>query len=279
MASDDGVTYVVPEKHRRARNWTDAEMKGLMYVWEEYFVALKSATRNAKIYERMANRLYEVTGERRHREEIKMKLTNMTFQYRKLKHTTNGVGTTDWPYYSIIENILAKPCSGPEVKEDPGSDPHLAGPSMAGGSTEATLPPFAPEEEGLSLPMRGFITEYTGSSDEKDLKLEELSDSSVSVISANSRSHSFPAKRRRVLQASSSPPSSSSLRKRKLQVMEAMLQEQRKMRRAVEETCREVQRVMQQQNLMQVQNQKLQERMMNLLEKMVWPRDSAQSRT
>lgn len=57
-------------------------------------------------------------------------------------------------------------------------------------------------------------------------------------------------------------------------MLEAMLQEQRKMRRAMEETCREVRRVVQQQNLLQVQSQQLQERMMNLLEKMMWPRET-----
>lgn len=53
--------------------------------------------------------------------------------------------------------------------------------------------------------------------------------------------------------------------------MEAMLQEQRKVSRAVEETCREVRRVMHQQNFLQVQSLQLQEHMMNLLEKMIQP--------
>ncbi|XP_076145787.1 myb/SANT-like DNA-binding domain-containing protein 1 [Alosa pseudoharengus] len=264
MASDDGVSYIVPggfgEKHRRARNWTDSEMKALIYVWEEFYGALKGSKRNAKIYEKMGNRLYEITGEHRHREEIKMKITNMSFQYRKLKHTTNGVGSSDWPYYKMIERILSKP---PGCGKDEPLDPHQAGPSSENPEVSVPVP-------GAS-PVHGFIPEYTGSSDEKDLiDDEELSDSSMSLHSADSRSHSFPAKRRRVPQPSPSP----SLRKRKVRVLEAMLQEQRKMRRAMEETCREVRRVVQQQNLLQVQSQQLQERMMNLLEKMVWPREA-----
>lgn len=59
-------------------------MKGLLYIWEEYVTELKKAKRNAKIYEMMAKRLYDLTGEHRHREEIKMKITNMTFQYRQV---------------------------------------------------------------------------------------------------------------------------------------------------------------------------------------------------
>ena len=53
--------------------------------------------------------------------------------------------------------------------------------------------------------------------------------------------------------------------------MQAMLQQQRRSGRAIEETCREVRRVMHQQNLLQVQCLQLQERMMNLLEKMIQP--------
>ena len=85
MAAAEIPSYIVSsqtEKHRRARNWTDAEMRGLMLVWEEFFDELKQTKRNAKVYEKMANKLFEMTGEIRHGEEIKIKITNMTFQYR-----------------------------------------------------------------------------------------------------------------------------------------------------------------------------------------------------
>ena len=85
MAAAEGPGYLVSpqaEKHRRARNWTDTEMRGLMLVWEEFFDELKQTKRNAKVYEKMASKLFEMTGERRLGEEIKIKITNMTFQYR-----------------------------------------------------------------------------------------------------------------------------------------------------------------------------------------------------
>lgn len=85
MAAAEVPGYLVSpqtEKHRRARNWTDAEMRGLMLVWEEFFEELKQTKRNAKVYEKMASKLFEMTGERRLGEEIKIKITNMTFQYR-----------------------------------------------------------------------------------------------------------------------------------------------------------------------------------------------------
>lgn len=61
------------------------------------------------------------------------------------------------------------------------------------------------------------------------------------------------------------------MKRKKLRVMQAMLQQQKKSSRAIEETCREVRRAMHQQNLLQVQCLQLQERMMNLLEKMIQP--------
>lgn len=62
---------------------------------------------------------------------------------------------------------------------------------------------------------------------------------------------------------------SSHFQKKKLRLLEAMLEEQRKLSRAMEETCREVRRVLDQQNILQVQSLQLQERMMSLLEKII----------
>lgn len=76
-----------------------------------------------------------------------------------------------------------------------------------------------------------------------------------------SRSDERPVKKRKV--------QSGHLQKKKLRLLEAMLEEQRRLSRAVEETCREVRRVLDQQNLLQVQSLQLQERMMSLLEKMI----------
>lgn len=87
MAADDSFSYLMPghsEKHRRAPNWTDSEMKALLYVWEEYHNELKMSKRNAKVYEKMSQRFFHLTGEQRFKEEIKMKITNMSFQYRQV---------------------------------------------------------------------------------------------------------------------------------------------------------------------------------------------------
>lgn len=75
------------------------------------------------------------------------------------------------------------------------------------------------------------------------------------------RSEERPVKKRKVR--------SCHLQKKKLRLLEAMLEEQRRLSRAMEETCREVRRVLDQQNILQVQSLQLQERMMSLLEKII----------
>ncbi|XP_028990874.1 myb/SANT-like DNA-binding domain-containing protein 1 [Betta splendens] len=259
MAAEDGFSYLIPghsEKHRRAPNWTDGEMKALLYVWEEHHNELKMSKRNAKVYEKMSQRFFQLTGEQRFKEEIKMKITNMSFQYRRLKSTAGDGGETpDWPYYKAIEKILSKPPENGRVNplEFQAS---AAGPSTSSQSTDISLVP--PSEEGGV----GFLPEYTGSSDEMEIKQELDSLSSDSERTQGSSSHPISARKRFANRHLS-------MKRKKLRVMQAMLQEQKRSSRAVEEMCRETRRAMHQQNLLQVQCLQLQERMMNLLEKMI----------
>ncbi|KAF3697943.1 Myb/SANT-like DNA-binding domain-containing protein 1 [Channa argus] len=259
MATEDGFSYLIPghsEKHRRAPNWTDGEMKALLYVWEEHHNELKMSKRNAKVYEKMSQRFFQLTGEQRFKEEIKMKITNMSFQFRRLKSTVGESGDSpDWPYYKAIEKILSKPLENGRVNslEFQGS---AAGPSTSSQSTEINL--MAQSEDGVM----GFLPEYTGSSDEMEIKQELDSLSSDSEHTQGSSSHPTTARKRYASKHMS-------MKRKKLQVMQAMLEQQKRSSRAIEETCREVRRAMHQQNLLQVQCLQLQERMMNLLEKMI----------
>uniref|UniRef100_A0A1A7Z3M5 Myb/SANT-like DNA-binding domain-containing protein 1 n=1 Tax=Iconisemion striatum TaxID=60296 RepID=A0A1A7Z3M5_9TELE len=258
MATDDSFSYLMPghnEKHRRAPNWTDGEMKALLYVWEEFHNELKTSKRNAKVYEKISQRFFQLTGEQRFKEEIKMKITNMSFQFRRLKATATESGESpDWPYYKPIEKILAKPLVNGRMNslEFQSSS---AGPSTSSQPTDNSL---SQSEEGLM----GFLPEYTGSSDEMEIKQELDSLSSDSDHTLGSSSHPISARKRRSRKYLS-------LKRKKLQVMQAVLQQQKRSSRAIEETCREVRRSLQQQNLLQVQCLQLQERMMNLLEKMI----------
>ncbi|XP_076581398.1 myb/SANT-like DNA-binding domain-containing protein 1 [Chaetodon auriga] len=260
MAAEEGFSYLMPghsEKHRRAPNWTDGEMKALLYVWEEHHNELKMSKRNAKVYEKMSQRFFQLTGEQRFKEEIKMKITNMSFQYRRLKSTVTESGETpDWPYYKPIEKILSKPLENGRVNSLE-FQASAAGPSTSSQSTDNLVPL---SEEG----MMGFLPEYTGSSDEMEIKQELDSLSSDSERTQGSSSHPTSARKRHANRHLS-------IKKKKLRVMQAMLQQQKRSSRAIEEMCREVRRAVHQQNLLQVQCLQLQDRMMNLMEKMIQP--------
>ncbi|XP_077356598.1 myb/SANT-like DNA-binding domain-containing protein 1 [Festucalex cinctus] len=264
MAAGDDFGYLIPphqgEKHRRAPNWTDGEMKALLYVWEENHNELKTSKRNAKVYERMSQRFFQLTGEQRFKEEIKMKITNMSFQYRRLKSSATESGETpDWPYYKAIEKILSKPL---EVGRGNWAENRAESQASAGAGTSSQAADNAsaqPEEE-----VMGFLPEYTGSSDEMEVKQELDSWSSDSERTQGSSSHPVSSKQK-------STKRQHSLKRKKLQLMQAMLRQQKRSNQAIEDTCREVRRALHQQNLLQVQCMTLQERMMNLLEKMILP--------
>lgn len=236
-------------------------MKALLYVWEEHHNELKMSKRNAKVYEKMSQRFFQLTGEQRFKEEIKMKITNMSFQYRRLKSTVGEGGEMpDWPYYKSIEKILSKPLENGRVNSLE-FQASTAGPSTSSQSTDNLV---AQAEEG----MMGFLPEYTGSSDEMEIKQELDSLSSDSEHTQGSSSHPTSARKRHANKHLF-------MKRKKLRVMQAMLQQQKRSSRAIEETCREVRRAMHQQNLLQVQCLQLQERMMNLLEKMIQPSSPA----
>ncbi|XP_061923022.1 myb/SANT-like DNA-binding domain-containing protein 1 [Entelurus aequoreus] len=257
VAGDNSFSYLIAthsEKHRRAPNWTDGEMKALLYVWEENHNELKTSKRNAKIYERMSQRFFQLTGEQRFKEEIKMKITNMSFQYRRLKSTVGESGETpDWPYYKAIEKILSKTMENGRGVE-----------FQAGAFAQAADKPLTKLEDT----MLGYLPEYTGSSDEMEIKQEVDSLSLDSEHTQGSSSRPVSARRNK-------PKSYMTMKRKKLQLMRSMLQQQKRSNQAIEETCREVRRALHQQNLVQVQCMQLQERMMSLLEKMILPSSSS----
>uniref|UniRef100_A0A3Q1EEI3 Uncharacterized LOC110960637 n=1 Tax=Acanthochromis polyacanthus TaxID=80966 RepID=A0A3Q1EEI3_9TELE len=145
------------------------------------------------------------------------------------------------------EKLLSKPLeNGRENSlEDQAS---AAGPSTSSEPIDNVLPPS--EEE-----LMGFLPEYTGSSDEVEIKQEPDTWSSDSEHTQDSSAHHISARKKHANEHLS-------MKKKKLQVMRAMLHQQKRSSRAIEETGRDVRRAMQQQNL-------LQERIVNLLEKMI----------
>ncbi|XP_015262572.1 PREDICTED: myb/SANT-like DNA-binding domain-containing protein 1, partial [Gekko japonicus] len=156
----------------------------------------------------------------------------------------------DWPYFKTIDRILSKVSEHNDVKMHDSQQP---GPSTS--QTEASQSPSA-KSTPLYLPYNQFT--YEG---REEFFEDDHSESSSSLLSYKLRAEERPMKKRKM--------QSCSFQKKKLKLMEAMLEEQKKLSRAMEETCREVRRILDQQNIIQVQSLQLQERMMNLLEKMI----------
>ncbi|CAI9613971.1 unnamed protein product [Staurois parvus] len=150
----------------------------------------------------------------------------------------------DWPYFKTIDRILSKLPEQTDGKLQPG-------PSTS--QTDASQSPSV-KSTPLYLPYSQFTYDEGCFQDDN-------SESSTSLQSYKQRSGERSMKKRKV--------HSCSFQKKKLKIMESMLEEQKRLSRAMEETCREVRRILDQQNIIQVQSLQLQERMMNLLEKMV----------
>ncbi|XP_048378277.1 myb/SANT-like DNA-binding domain-containing protein 1 [Stegostoma tigrinum] len=237
------------EKPKRSSNWTEVETSALIRIWNEYLSDLRTAKRNAKVYEKIAEEFFEATGISRDKDQIRTKVTNLTFQYRKLKATCGNVASSSyWPYYEAIHRMLAQFPGQDEINI---SDSVLQIPSVS--KSEA---PSSPQKQ-TSLPnLSDDVLISEGSSYES-----ELVENSSSFHSSQLRYESQPIKKRKT--------SNADLHKKRIRLMESMLEEQKKISAAVEETNREVQRILDQQTLLLNQSLQLQKHMLHLLEKVV----------
>ena len=69
------------EKKEREKNWPDAEVRFLIYLWEDNLYQINAQRRNRIIFEKMADAMAEL-GYERTPEEIKKKLANMRTKYK-----------------------------------------------------------------------------------------------------------------------------------------------------------------------------------------------------
>ncbi|XP_067831203.1 myb/SANT-like DNA-binding domain-containing protein 1 [Heptranchias perlo] len=237
------------DKPKRSSNWTEVETRALIRIWNEYLSDLRTAKRNAKVYEKIAEEFFEATGISRDKDQIRTKVTNLTFQYRKLKATCgNGASSSYWPYYEGIHRMLS---------QFPGQDETSISESVSQiPSASKSEAPSPPPEQTTHLSVSDDVLLSEGSSCESDLM-----ENSSSFHSSQLRYEPQPIKKRKA--------SNADLHKKRLRLMKSMLEEQKKISAAVEETNREVQRILDQQTLLLNQSLQLQKHMLHLLEKVV----------
>ncbi|KAH7958955.1 hypothetical protein HPB49_006951 [Dermacentor silvarum] len=83
---------------QRRSNWSDATTRALIRVWEDHLTALRSSTRNARIYAKI---LEEVNAGLPHGEtpynmkQLRLKMHNLSKRYR-----------SKWPYYWLLHSLL-----------------------------------------------------------------------------------------------------------------------------------------------------------------------------
>ncbi|KAH6920161.1 hypothetical protein HPB50_028851 [Hyalomma asiaticum] len=99
------------QSSQRRVNWYVSTTEALIRLWEDNLSALRSNSRNARIYEEMARDLNarlpagEVPFTTK---QVRQKLENLNKRYRKLRRcgTTTGSKGVDWPYYWLLHSFL-----------------------------------------------------------------------------------------------------------------------------------------------------------------------------
>ncbi|XP_049527249.1 myb/SANT-like DNA-binding domain-containing protein 1 [Dermacentor silvarum] len=115
MRMDEGgaaPTKVTAEKSSQRRvNWSVSTTESLIRLWEDNLAALRSNTRNARIYDEMTRSLNarlpagEVPFTAK---QLRQKLENLNKQYRKLRRcgTSTGSKGVEWPFYWQLHAFL-----------------------------------------------------------------------------------------------------------------------------------------------------------------------------
>ncbi|KAH7941734.1 hypothetical protein HPB49_016639 [Dermacentor silvarum] len=115
MRMDEGgaaPAKVTAEKSSQRRvNWSVSTTESLIRLWEDTLAALRSNTRNARIYDEMTRSLNarlpagEVPFTAK---QLRQKLENLNKQYRKLRRcgTSTGSKGVEWPFYWQLHAFL-----------------------------------------------------------------------------------------------------------------------------------------------------------------------------
>ncbi|KAH6926035.1 hypothetical protein HPB50_013030 [Hyalomma asiaticum] len=96
---------------QRRVNWPVSTTELLIRLWEDNLAALRSNTRNARVYDSMTrdlNARLPAGAVPFTSKQVRQKLENLNKHYRKLRRcgTTTGSKGVEWPYYWLLHSFL-----------------------------------------------------------------------------------------------------------------------------------------------------------------------------
>jgi hypothetical protein len=104
--------FCLDEKSEKRRNWTEDETNTFIQIWSDYYARLtRGGSRHTAIYASMAIELNNMLKTRRLTgAEVKMKIGNLTTEYKKKKKEQGRTGASPctWPYFDSIDKLLGK---------------------------------------------------------------------------------------------------------------------------------------------------------------------------
>ncbi|KAG7257737.1 hypothetical protein CRUP_038304, partial [Coryphaenoides rupestris] len=143
-------------RHERGSNWTDPEIVELLQLWsdEAVQVELESSLRNQRVFDRIANVLFE-KGVYRSGDQCREKIKKMKLEYRRIK---DNLKLRSWRFYDVMDRVLA---NRPSVTYSSMGGAVIAQQSPFQGPLP--LPPLPPVSDGY-LHLQGVPEEAAAGS-------------------------------------------------------------------------------------------------------------------
>ncbi|KAH6937357.1 hypothetical protein HPB50_026998 [Hyalomma asiaticum] len=210
----DSAHTAMNEKRTQARViWPVPTTVMLIRLWEDNLTALRSNSRNARIYESIASALNAQTGASEGSytaKQVRQKMENLNKHYRKIRRcgTTTGSKGVEWPFYWHLHGFLGTlPINDESLVEE-----NVEIPVVQEAPDESVVVASGPQES--SEDMYSSIEEFMSSSSSAENQVPATT--ATAAVGSDGTSV--------VAESTSTPRSKTKSRKRPLSVMQELLQ-------------------------------------------------------
>lgn len=209
----DSAPTAMNEKRTQARViWPVPTTVMLIRLWEDNLTALRSNSRNARIYESIASALNAQAGASEGSytaKHVRQKMENLNKHYRKMRcGTTTGSKGVEWPFYWQLHGFLGTlPINDESLVEE-----NVEIPVVQEAPDESVVVASGPQES--SEDINSSIEEFMSSSS----SVENQVPATAATAAVGSDGTSV------VAESTSTPSSKTKSRKRPLSVMQELLQ-------------------------------------------------------